>query len=425
MHLIILFIWLLSFEAIAAKQNETDPNLVQALPYGQRIEMSSTFLPKKQLVDVYLPKDFELDSSHVEYPVIVTLDGWTLSQAVSGVSGHLMNTAALPKSIVVALHTNVWSMLPPLYVHSTDNWIADDKDGFVSAFKNNQSNAANAFWSFLENELFPLLEKNYRASDFRTLIGMSPTSILSLHTMLNKPDLFDAYVLIAATDVLGLGYDEQADFIDEIISASDAGKLEGKYLYVASAEFEARREPRHYQNVQKLIEGLAATKTKPTFEIEHIDHFGHYPVAIPALLNAFDLIFPRSEFQKYQQFLQAGGDVVNAIESHYHSMSKKYDSTIHLQTDLQRNPNSLRSLGYRLLRNGDHEQAEKAFRKWAEISDKNPSAFYWLARTSASIGDYEIAIKHLEKALSLSNKYTPETTSSLQATLEGYRAKLN
>lgn len=424
MKIIVFVIGLIGFVANAEKLSQADNTSFQALTYGQRIEISSTFLPNKQLVDVYLPKDFQLDSSHVEYPVIVTLDGWTLSQAVSGVSGHLMNTAALPKSIVVALHTNVWPMLPQLFVHSTDNWIANDNDGFVSAFKNNQLDAANAFWSFLEKELLPLLEKNYRASDFRTLIGMSPTSILALHTMLRGPDLFNAYVLIAATDILGLGYDERLDFVDEIIFASEAGKLEGKYLYIASAELEARREPRHYQNAEKLVKGLASTKAKPIYKIEHIDNFGHYPVAIPALLNGLDLIFPRAEFQKYQQFLQEGGDVINEIESHYHAMSKKYGSTIHLQTDLQRNPNSLRSLGFRLLRNGDHEQAEKAFRKWSEISDKNPNSFYWLARVSASVGNYELAVKHIEKALVLSKLYKPEATSSLQTALERFQAKL-
>lgn len=424
MKFIAFLIGLLVFAANAENLSQADNISFQALTYGQRIEMSSAFLPNKQWVDVYLPKDFQLDASHVEYPVIVTLDGWTLSQAVSGVSGHLMNTAALPKSIVVALDTNVWPMLPQLFVHSTDNWIADDTDGFVSAFKNNQSDAANAFWSFLEKELFPLLEKNYRTSDFRTLIGMSPTSILALHTLLRGPDLFNAYVLIAATDILGLGYDDRLDFVDEIIFASEAGKLNGKYLYIASAELEARREPRHYQNVKKLVKGLALHKAKPIYKIEHIDHFGHYPVAIPALLNGLDLIFPRAEFQKYQQFLQVGGDVISAIESHYDAMSKKYGSAIYMQTDLQRNPNSLRSLGYRLLRRGDHQQAKKAFRRWSEISDKNPNAFYGLARVSASIGNYALAIKYLEQALVLSKLYKPDATASLQTAIKQYEAKL-
>ena len=75
MKFIVFVIGLLVFEANAENLSQADNMSFKALPNGQRIEMSSMFLPNKQRVDVYLPKDFQLDASHVEYPVIVTWMG--------------------------------------------------------------------------------------------------------------------------------------------------------------------------------------------------------------------------------------------------------------------------------------------------------------------------------------------------------------
>ena len=88
----------------------------QALPYGNQITIASKALQVDHRIDVYLPQNYDKHTS-IDYPVIYTLDGWTLSQSVSGVVSHMGNTAAMPKAIVVALHTpNVWRYLPKLDV---------------------------------------------------------------------------------------------------------------------------------------------------------------------------------------------------------------------------------------------------------------------------------------------------------------------
>ncbi len=391
-----------------------------ALPYGKRITLPSRFLQAPQLVDVYLPEGFEYDSDHIRYPVIVTLDGWTLSQAVSGVAGHLMNTAALPKSIVVALHTDALPLLPNAYVHSTDNWQADPKDGYVRAFKHNPADAAAGFWRFLEQELFPHLQQHYRANQFRTLVGLSPSAILSLHTLLQKPELFDAYVLIAAIDVLGLGYNEKHDFMDEIIAAAASGKLNNKYFYIASAEFEARRNPKHYQHVDKLSSGLEEYRQKLTYHIEQIDHFDHYPVALPALTNAFNLVFPRDSFQNYRDFL-GDGDAIGNLQKYYETLSEHYGFELNIQTNLRRNPNSLRSIGSRLLRQGQYQQAEKAFQLWRELADKSPYAHYWLANLYNTVGRQQQAVELQTRALALARKFQLDNIAQFEQVLTRFK----
>lgn len=422
-----LLFFLFAGQIVQAAEEKIAKGTIKSIsvPYGQRLKIESKFLVNEQRVDIYLPNDYELDSNIIDYPVVVTLDGWTLSQAVSGVTGHLMNTAAFPKSIIVALHTEVWPLLPNAYVHNTDNWLPDTIDGYVSLLKKNKHNSAEDFWQFLELELFPLLKHKYRAGNFRSIIGMSPSAILALHTMLQQPDLFDAYILIAATDVFGLGYTYKRDFVEEVLLATKKGKLDKKYLYIASGEMEKERDIKHSENAVRLKSGLAKLNSDLRFEIEHIKSFEHYPVALPAMLSAFDMIFPRSSFQTFKRTLKQGGDVVGNIKRHYMALSKKYGTNLFPQTGLQRNANTLRSLGYHLMQQKNFEQAQKAFEHWVELADKDPEAYYWLARLHAAKKEYALAMKYQRSAIALTGKENSAKAGELERTLRRYRIMLN
>ena len=94
---------------------------------------------------------------------------------------------------------------------------------------------------------------------------------------------------------------------------------------------------------------MASYKDKVSFIAEHIDNFGHYTVAIPALTSAFNLIFPRQDFQQFRRFFKDSENAMMTLRKHYNKLSKRYGVTIDAQTNISRNPNSLRSFGYGFL----------------------------------------------------------------------------
>ncbi|NRB47808.1 MAG: alpha/beta hydrolase [Saprospiraceae bacterium] len=53
------------------------------------------------------------------------------------------------------------------------------------------------FRKFIESELIPFVEKNYRCKSERTLAGHSHGGVFAVNTLLHQPDLFDKYL---ATD---------------------------------------------------------------------------------------------------------------------------------------------------------------------------------------------------------------------------------
>ena len=373
------------------------------LPYGKTLTINSIVFGQEKRVDIYFPSGYELDAKTVTYPVIYTFEKWTLSQAVSGVVSHLQNTAAMPRSIVVSLHDEPWPYLPNMYVHNTRNWGHDKTDGTSSIFKANHIDGNDdKLFQFFKKELFPLIENKYRGNEFRVLVGMSPSAMVGLHTLLHEPELFNGYILNASTDLLGLGYSKEESLVDAIVHLTKSNQFTAnKYLYIASAAEEAVRDPARAQNVAELNKRLANNQSKLQIKAEFVEGFGHYPMALHGLINGLDLIFPRGDFASFRSLLNAGGDVVAAIEAHYQMLSDRYGVVIPPQPDLKRNINSLRAIGIQLTRRDELEQAAAAFKLWVSQSDKNPNAYYHLTDAYLALGEIDLAQKQLKIALDL------------------------
>ena len=53
------------------------------------------------------------------------------------------------------------------------------------------------FMNFIEKEMQPYIEKNYRANNTRTLIGQSLGGLLATEVLLKRPYLFNNYIIIS------------------------------------------------------------------------------------------------------------------------------------------------------------------------------------------------------------------------------------
>jgi predicted alpha/beta superfamily hydrolase len=57
---------------------------------------------------------------------------------------------------------------------------------------------ADKFLKFISSELMPFIDKNYRTSNFRILCGQSQSSVFTMYTLLEQPQLFNGYIAISA-----------------------------------------------------------------------------------------------------------------------------------------------------------------------------------------------------------------------------------
>lgn len=375
----------------------------QSLPLAQELGLSSVILNNPPKLHVYLPADYHLTADHIRYPLIVTMDGWALSQTVAGVVNHLGNTASMPKAIVVAIDSDddyAWG--PEIYA-SESGWKVS-KDQRLKSFS---AGGADKYLKFFNDELLPLIDKRYRTNDFRVLIGMSPSAAFALHTFWKAPEMFDAHFVFAATDVIGMGYTPDSTFIDKMAESLAKTPERKGYLYVGSAKREADDNPARNKNVAALQKAFAPYTNKNFhLKVEHIADFGHYPMALPGFINAIDLVFPRKDFDmssKFKTFL-AQEEPFSALTNYYDKLSNQVGFKVYPNADLRRNANSLRVAGYRLRNQKKYEASEKVYRLWLDIQPTSIKAWYGLGALYEARNNKEKAKEFFVKAHNLAQK---------------------
>jgi len=181
--LIFLFIIL---ETFAQKDS-----LIGRKPFvlGTINELQSAVLSEKRVLNIYLPDDYN-EKDTIKYPVIYLLDGSADEDFIHIVGlVQFLNfpwVNILPKSIVVGI-ANVDRRRD--YTFPTT--IAKDKKDFPTTGKSEN------FINFLEKELQPYIERNYKTTAIKTIIGQSLGGLLATEILFKKPHLFTNYIIIS------------------------------------------------------------------------------------------------------------------------------------------------------------------------------------------------------------------------------------
>jgi hypothetical protein len=149
-------------------------------------------------VGVWLP--FSYGSSDRSYPVLYVPDGEFLFPAVAGMIPTLVGNGEVPEIIVVgiAYHgINSWEefgalrdrdLLPQQHIPKPPH--TEQKPATRQA----------QYIDFYRQELFPLIEAEYRAlADDRALYGFSSSGFFALDVMLNHPGLFRRVIAASCT----------------------------------------------------------------------------------------------------------------------------------------------------------------------------------------------------------------------------------
>ena len=147
------------------------------------------------------------------------------------------------------------------------------------------SGGADHFLAFIEHELFPIVEKEYRVDvSNRGLIGSSYGGLFAAWTMVNRPELFQRYIMASPA----LYWDDNLFFRQEQELWQKCQTLNAK-VYVSAGEKEL--EP-FLQSVIRFRERFTAHNYKGfefTFHIlRERDHEDQY---MEALLNGLEYLY--------------------------------------------------------------------------------------------------------------------------------------
>jgi len=152
---------------------------------GEIKTIKSVILAENRTLNIYLPNGY---NSKEKYPVIYLLDGSANEDFlhIVGLVQFYNMTFNMPKTIVVGI-ANV-----------------DRKRDFTfptnlkDLKKNYPTTGGSAkFIDFVEKELQPFINANYKTNDTSYLIGQSLGGLLATEILLKKPHLFTNYIIVS------------------------------------------------------------------------------------------------------------------------------------------------------------------------------------------------------------------------------------
>ena len=341
------------------------------------------------------------------YPVVYLLDGSSHFHSVTGLIQQLSfvsGNTVLPEMIVVGIeNTDRTRDLTP--THSTTSAFGQTPE----MLKN--SGGGDNFLAFIENELIPYMDTAYPVAPYKMLVGHSFGGLLVMHTLLNKPELFNAYIAIDPS----VWWDDQA-LVKKATIALKQNTFPARPFYFAIANVI------HTKNdINKIEKDTAITSSgmRTAFQFaKTMDkykkanqpwHWKYYPDdshgSVP-LIAQYDAL--RTFFKDHQLTLPPDpGDMEAAIfKNHYQKVSALMGYKV-LPPEMKIN-----RMGYTLMKMERQEQAYEFFKLNIE---NYPTSFV----VYDSMGDYyvakdekEKAIEYFKKALTLRD--TPETRKKLE-----------
>ncbi|MCH9648119.1 MAG: esterase family protein [Deltaproteobacteria bacterium] len=374
---------------------------------GKRIEFRSAILSDTVSMNIYLPDGFEVSSREHTYPVIFINGGHgnRFFPTLAGMVKLLSERERIPESIVVSL--NDMGDIPLIYTHGM--WGAKTLGG---------SGDPQLSVQHLEKEVIPFLEKNYRANSYRLIIGVSGSSLFPIYTFTHAPDLFRSHILVAAADMIGMGYAQDKTFLDAFEEAlAEAPKRRAKlYLGVADSDIQKRLD---YQTNLDELERRFGQSTALDLRVEVVPKADHYEVFIKAVQSALEQNFPHELWaSRYRDLVAEPGDALENIDKYYRELSKRVGFDVLPRADRWNSVNCLRFITRHLIALDRTEEAVAVAQRRVQYQPTVAASFSGLADAYEANHQLKEAAEALEQEIRLAKALpvTDDRTRAIRST---------
>lgn len=168
--------------SLGARAQETRPFVI-----GTVHTLHSAVLGEDRILNVRVPDGYSPDSAAL-YPVVYVLDGSAGEDFVhiAGIVEFMSTYDLMPRSIVVGI-ANVDRGRD--FTHPTTD---DTSKAWIPI-----NGGSERFMAFLEREMQPFVDANYRTNGRRTLIGQSLGGLLATEVLFKRTTLFDDYIIVS------------------------------------------------------------------------------------------------------------------------------------------------------------------------------------------------------------------------------------
>ncbi|MBB1411534.1 alpha/beta hydrolase-fold protein [Pseudoalteromonas sp. SG44-17] len=337
--------------------------------------IKSAVLNEERTVTVQLPKSYQAEPNKV-YPVIYRLDGAGNIPLASAVIERLQNDNRAPEVIIVAIENT--NRLRDFYPT-----VNKEPQGPVG-----EGGGAAKFLAFFEQELIPLVDKNYRTHDYKVISGASAGGVFALYALQANPELFQAH--IAYSPAVWWNYGASVKSTKSFIAKT---KDLNSYVYINIGE-EAGIMRERYDDLQQSLQSNKLANLR--FFSDAFDGVSHNLTSVAGAFNAYHHLFlPK------QMPISALTDDVASIDAYYQNLSQQWGEQISPPEA------AVRQLGYNLVNTKQFEQAIAVFKHNIKHHPKSVDALWGLSYGYEMQSNLKKALEYLKAALELADTTYP------------------
>ena len=356
---------------------------------AHEFSLSSSILEEDRDILVSLPADYETRTA--TYPVLYLLDGRQNMMHVAGSIEVLSRTGQVPQMVVVGMpSTNRERDLTP-----------SPMDRFKS------SGGGPKFLDFIARELMPHINQTYRTHPYQVLEGHSMGGILVAYTLLNRPDLFDGYIVMSPA----LWWNSE-ELTEQAKTALDHPSLANKAIFFGIGD----QDGYGMRQELKRFVAVLAEKAPSGTRWHHEEFAGEGHMSAPLLTNYFGLKMIFADLQLPKAVRQSFTE--GAFLAHEAAITTKYG------TAAAQSGESYVTLALNLMQEARYAEAVTVFKRNAEVYDQYPLSFRWLAEAHEKNGNLQAALQQYETALALSETVKVGEEDEYRANIKRLKALL-
>lgn len=269
-----------------------------------KIELESKHLEEKRDIEIYLPPEYET-SLERDFPVMYILDGQEYFYYPIAYQNMLRFKNKTPAFIVIGIHS--------------------DRQKRRSLYQGE----AEKFIDFLQQELVPYIDSNYRTlkEKERIYFGWEMAGGLGLELFNKDPWLFSAYFIASPTHFSSERLENLSHSFDQ-----DLGHNTFFYITRANAKDDEFMEPRFVQ-LREMIQEKSPKNTNWKFDL--LEYDSHYSTPNKTIHNGLKLYFNDYDpirFFSMEDYRNYGE--MDAIEAYYTNRAERYQVSdeIHRET---------------------------------------------------------------------------------------------
>jgi len=281
-------------------------------------------------------------------------------------------------------HNGGWPWLETIVV-TPATYNAEFAQTFESLIKDPSN---QTMLDYFEDDLLVAIDQKYRTNGFRIYSGFMSNGAIGLYTLLNRPQLFNAYMITSPTlaDNFAAVSSDANEKLTKLAKVDD--QLRFLYLSTGKHQYEQGSLPAFNSFEQSLTEFAPKTLDWQT----HINTKNNYmSQPIMTVINGIEALFDdiHTDLKPDSAISTQGPE---AIIAHYQMLSdKKYGFDVSAE-------GSLKALAKSHMEN-EPNKALAIYKKTAERYPYSAYALSALAKTYATLGDIKLAVAYQTKAV--------------------------